>query len=157
MKTLVKFETVHMPVCSLGEKCSVPDLLGTSILQNNLDFHLEEDDEIYEGYGKLTSSYPYRQYNCYQSEPKDREMKTAVLENDYIRAVFLPELGGRLWSLIDKVTGKDYVLEDLREGERSLDVLWKEMENTLFGKCLEIPERYHFISFDLRLKDGKNN
>ena len=47
---------------ALGNECSVPDLLGTRILQNNLEFHLEENDEIFEGYGTLTSSYPYRQY-----------------------------------------------------------------------------------------------
>ena len=90
MKQILKFKTEKYRVCSLGNECSVPDLLGTRILQNNLEFHLEENDEIFEGYGTLTSSYPYRQYNCYQAKPEEKEMKTAILENDYIRAIFLP-------------------------------------------------------------------
>ena len=107
MKPILKFKTEKYRVCSLGNECSVPDLLGTRILQNNLEFHLEENDEIFEGYGTLTSSYPYRQYNCYQAKPEEKEMKTAILENDYIRAIFLPELGGRLWALIDKISGQN--------------------------------------------------
>ena len=59
MKPILKFKTEKYRVCSLGNECSVPDLLGTRILQNNLEFHLEENDEIFEGYGTLTSSYPY--------------------------------------------------------------------------------------------------
>ena len=57
MKPILKFKTEKYRVCSLGNECSVPDLLGTRILQNNLEFHLEENDEIIEGYGTLTSSY----------------------------------------------------------------------------------------------------
>ena len=107
MRPILKFETKKYRVCNLGSESSVPDLLGTRVLQNNLEFHLDEEDEIFEGYGKLTSSYPYRQYNCYQVETEEKEMKTAILENDYIKAVFLPELGGRLWTLIDKISGKN--------------------------------------------------
>ena len=71
------------------------------ILQNQLTFHLGETEEIYEGYGTLPSAYPYRQYNTYNRKLKQTDINTAVLENDYIKAVFLPELGGRLWSLTD--------------------------------------------------------
>ena len=88
MKPILKFKTEKYRVCSLGNECSVPDLLGTRILQNNLEFHLEENDEIFEGYGTLTSSYPYRQYNCYHAKSEEKEIKTAILENDDISRIW---------------------------------------------------------------------
>lgn len=91
----------------LGEEATVPDLIGGLILQNDLEFHLGEDDEIYEGYGRVANSYPYRQFSCYSRTLKEESVKTIVLENTYIKAVFLPELGGRLWSLWDKKQNKN--------------------------------------------------
>ncbi|HIX28342.1 MAG TPA: DUF5107 domain-containing protein, partial [Candidatus Blautia stercoravium] len=38
---------------------------------------------------------------------QEKEIKTAVLENDFLKAVFLPEYGGRMWELWDKTTGKN--------------------------------------------------
>ena len=87
---------------NLGKEASVPDLVGGLILQNDLEFHLGEEDEIFEGYGSTFNSYPYRQYNGYSNELECAELEVAVLENDFLRAVFLPQLGGRLWSLWDK-------------------------------------------------------
>lgn len=107
MKPELRFEEKMMTCCTLGEEAAVPDLVGSLILQNNLEFHLDEEDEIYEGYGRRTNSYPYRQYNAYSRELKEKNFKIAILENDFIRAVFLPELGGRLWELTDKKTGKN--------------------------------------------------
>lgn len=107
MKSQLKFEEKNMTVSLLGEEASVPDLVGSLILQNDLNFHLEEEDEIYEAYGKCKTSYPYRQHNVYNRKLVQKVMKTAVLENDFIKAVFLPELGGRLWELTDKRTGKN--------------------------------------------------
>ena len=92
---------------SLGEESSVPDLLGESILQNQLTFELGEDDEIYEGYGKCPNAYPYRQRNGYSSVLKKQEVQAVVLENDFLKAVFLPEYGGRLWELWDKQKGEN--------------------------------------------------
>ncbi|MEG2732107.1 MAG: DUF5107 domain-containing protein [Clostridium sp.] len=107
MKSELRFEEKVMMASDLGEMTDVPDLVGSRILQNNLEFHLDEEDEIYEAYGKKTNSYPYRQYNVYNRELKEKIFKIAILENDFIRAAFLPELGGRLWELIDKQTGKN--------------------------------------------------
>lgn len=76
-------------------------------LQNNLKFFLSEDDEIYEGYGRCFNSYPYRQYSCYIRQLREEPVKTAVLENDHLKAVFLPEYGGRLWRLFDKDRNRD--------------------------------------------------
>ena len=48
---------------------------------------------------------PYRILDKYDRNKRQIELKTAVLENDRLEAVFLPEQGGRLWSLRNKKTG----------------------------------------------------
>lgn len=96
------FSTKKVKTASLGEPSPLPDLSGEHILQNDLIFCLDEDDEIYEGYGRCKNAYPYRQYNNYTNDLEEKEVKTAVLENEHVRAVFLPEFGGRLWELWDK-------------------------------------------------------
>ena len=107
MKPILKFETVAMRVSTLGNESSVPDLRGMTDPQKDLNYCFQDEDEIYAGYGHVGSAYPYRLYDCVESRLKERDMKTAVLENEYLRAVFLPELGGRLWSLTDKESGRN--------------------------------------------------
>lgn len=107
MKSTLNFKKKKYLSSNLGPQSSVPDLLGSLMVQNDLTFQLDETDEIFEGYGTLKTSYPYKHFNCYDRNLKETEFQTAVLENDYLCATFLPELGGRLWSLIDKTTGKN--------------------------------------------------
>ena len=57
--TRLVFETKRMRVAELGDESSVPDLFGELTTQNSLVFDLDEDDEIYEGYGKVKSAFPY--------------------------------------------------------------------------------------------------
>ena len=59
------------------------------------------------GYGVVGNLYPYRQYDNYGRELKTGTAWTAVLENDHLKAVFLPEYGGRLWELWDKSKGQN--------------------------------------------------
>ena len=107
MKTTLTFTTMKIRKSKLGTS-DMPDLLGHKIqLQNNVRFHLGEYDEIYEGYGRLSSGFPYRMQNIYTRDTEEVDEKTAILENDYIKATFLPDLGGRLWSIIDKETGRN--------------------------------------------------
>ena len=50
---------------------------------------------------------PYRMIDKYDRKKHEITLKTAVLENDKLVATFLPEQGGRLWSLKNKATGKE--------------------------------------------------
>lgn len=102
MKSQLRFEERKIKRGKTGNASCVPDLIGGLILQNELSFDLEETDEIYEAYGRVNNSYPYCQMDTYSREMELKSVKIAVLENDYLRAEFLPELGGRLWVLWDK-------------------------------------------------------
>lgn len=107
MKPTLEFRTEKMYKSNLGTDADFPDILTGINIQNKTEFLLDESDEIYEGYGRLSNVYPYRPYTCYDRRLEEKEEKTAVLENDFLKAVFLPELGGRLWRLTDKTTGRN--------------------------------------------------
>lgn len=64
--------------------------------------------EIIEGsrYGNPANLYPYQEQDGYGRELSERPLDAVVIENDLLRAVFLPGLGGRLWELFDKKRGK---------------------------------------------------
>ena len=50
--------------------------------------------------------YPYPMLDFLSREKTNRTYRTVVLENDYLRITFLPELGGRIHEVIDKTTGQ---------------------------------------------------
>ena len=89
MRSQLYFEDMKIEKAELGAHSSVPDLVGGLVLQNSLKFFLSEDDEIYEGYGRCFNSYPYRQYSCYTRQLREETVKTAVLENDHLKASFV--------------------------------------------------------------------
>lgn len=62
-----------------------------------------------EGYGAQTGRrvLPYTMQDGYTREKRPMELKTVVLENGGLRATFLPEYGGRLYSLYDKKLGRE--------------------------------------------------
>nr|WP_319489201.1 DUF5107 domain-containing protein [uncultured Caproiciproducens sp.] len=50
---------------------------------------------------------PYTVQDDFHRELKQQDMKTVVMENDFLRATFLADFGGRLWSLFDKKAGRE--------------------------------------------------
>ncbi|AEF84523.1 conserved hypothetical protein [Treponema primitia ZAS-2] len=50
---------------------------------------------------------PYTRQDRYNRELEDLELPSVVLENDFLKAEFIPALGGRLWSLYDKTAKRD--------------------------------------------------
>ncbi|MFV0466448.1 MAG: DUF5107 domain-containing protein [Lachnospiraceae bacterium] len=107
MTSTLQLEEQAFLITDLGSPSSVPPLMIDKQLQSNLIFHLDEDDEIYEGYGTVKNCYPYHSYNTYSDNEETKFLPVAILENQLLKATFLPSLGGRLWSLIDKKTNKN--------------------------------------------------
>ncbi len=58
-------------------------------------------------WGKAKNIYPYAMQDAYTRETCPAELTAVVLENEHLKATFLPELGGRLWQLTDKAAGKE--------------------------------------------------
>lgn len=96
----------------IGEQSSLPGLEGLVNVQQNTKAVLDEDDEIFLGYGFRSNVFPYRPQDVYTREQTERCYRSIVLENEFLRARFLPELGGRLISLTDKVSGRDLLYQN---------------------------------------------
>ncbi len=54
------------------------------------------------GKGMIHTILPYTIEDNFDRVRADREFRAAIVENEYLRATFIPSLGGRLWSLYDK-------------------------------------------------------
>ncbi len=98
---------ILLPSANFNGESSLPSLYEMSNVQNLTKSNLDEDDELFIGYGFLPSLFPYKMQDLYDRADDIKSYIGVVLENEYLKAVFLPELGGRLWSLYDKVKGKD--------------------------------------------------
>ena len=52
--------------------------------------------------GRLQNCLPYTMQDAYSRDRRLSALRTAVLENELLRATFLLDFGGRLWSLYHK-------------------------------------------------------
>ena len=112
--TELRFETYRMPAASLGEDSALADIHVNSYIRAPIAVgeNLSAEDRRYIGKGMISTLLPYRISDGYDRKRCEREFFAAVLENERMRAVFLPELGGRLWSLVDKQTGRELLYKN---------------------------------------------
>ena len=104
MTTFTKTK-LRMPAAALGAESPLPPVAGVQNQQQQTRSILDEDDELFIGYGFLDGSWPYRQQDGYGEELLPSEESAVVLENRYLRAEFLLGWGGKLRSLVDKERG----------------------------------------------------
>lgn len=53
--------------------------------------------------------YPYYRFDGYTDKPIQKEWKVVELENDFIKVMVLPEIGGKIWAAIEKSTGQPFL------------------------------------------------
>lgn len=98
-----------MPSADFGKENPLPDIKNVSYIHAKIETTeaIPKELKTYINKGMISTMLPYLQQDGYNRERKDRSFNSVVIENEYLKAVFLPELGGRLWSLIDKVANRE--------------------------------------------------
>lgn len=106
---MIRFEDYIMPASDIGALNPMPDIKNISYIHTGFEMteKISEEEKTYIGKGMISTLLPYKIQNYYNRDKKMRAFKAAVLENEFIKAVFLPELGGRLWSLYDKKKNRE--------------------------------------------------
>jgi tetratricopeptide (TPR) repeat protein len=56
--------------------------------------------------------YPYFRFDRYTNQAVDREWTVVELENAYLRVMVLPEIGGKVWTAIEKSTGRAFIYDN---------------------------------------------
>lgn len=70
--------------------------------------------------------YPYTMQDRFTTERVDRTYRAVYLENEYLRVLCLPEIGGRIQSVWDKVAGREMLYRNqvIRPGHIALRGAW---------------------------------
>ena len=55
--------------------------------------------------------YPYKLYDNLTNQKSDKIYHRVYLENEYVKISILPEIGGRLFSAVDKTNNYDYIYQ----------------------------------------------
>ena len=95
-------DTWRLPAAELGPENPLPPL-DRPRLQPVLSGKPEFDPEA----GYVPDYLPYPIQDGYTRQRQPRDLKVAVLENEMLRAMFLLDYGGRMWSLLHKPSGRE--------------------------------------------------
>ncbi len=106
--TTLKFVPYTMPAATLGPDNPLPPLtVAPDLHEINTAPGVPEDMRHNLTYGRVATPLPYTMQDNYGRVRTPRAFNAAVLENDVLRATFMPEVGGRLWSLVHKPSGRE--------------------------------------------------
>ena len=56
--------------------------------------------------------FPYFKFEAYEQTSQKKDWKVVTLENDYIKVMVLPEIGGKVWGAIEKSTGEEFLYKN---------------------------------------------
>jgi tetratricopeptide (TPR) repeat protein len=106
--TKLTIEDLYLDGAEIGVENPLPPI-GTraGIKEIPLDPKAPAEMKANMARGHKTAPLPYTIQDGYSRTKKRIAMKTAVLENDALRATFALQYGGRLWSLFDKTRDRE--------------------------------------------------
>lgn len=86
-----------MPSTDLGKENPLPDIKNVSYIHAKIETTDAVPAELkkYINKGMISTMLPYCRQDGYNRKIKNRIFNSVVLENEHLKAVFLPELGGR--------------------------------------------------------------
>ncbi|PKA99991.1 uncharacterized protein DUF5107 [Flavobacteriaceae bacterium MAR_2009_75] len=56
--------------------------------------------------------FPYFKFEEYEHQAKKQDWKVVTLENDFVKVMVLPEIGGKVWGAIEKSTGEEFLYKN---------------------------------------------
>ncbi len=104
----LRIENWSMPGADVGPENPLPPL-GMAEEVHAIKETPGVPDEMLKNmaHGHVANILPYTMQDGYSRRLHPREFQVAVLENEFLRATFLLEHGGRLWSLVHKPSGQE--------------------------------------------------
>lgn len=109
MSTIV-FTKKTIPSAHWGKNADYPSLFTTKRFYK--DSPLSEDEGLFINYGYTQNTLPFTAQDGYDHAEEPTDYDVVILENDLLKATFLPTLGGKLYSLYDKKNGCDLIVEN---------------------------------------------
>lgn len=111
--TTLRTEKMILPSANWGGESTLPSVAVHLRLSDITDkMCLEDDEGLFVNYGRVNCAFPYRAQDLYDRALTPREYEAQVLENDSLRAVFMPCFGGKLWSLVDKKNNRELLFRN---------------------------------------------
>ena len=105
--TKLYYEKLHVKCVELGRESTLPMLYEVEDWDEPMRSDLPEQDGLYIHYRFVKSAFPYRAQDNYSRTFVTDHLDAIVLENEYLRASFVPSQGGKLWSLFDKEKSRE--------------------------------------------------
>ena len=85
----LRFEKFSVKGHRLGKASWFPAI--RELIKSEISAKLDEDDNLFIGYGMMPDSLPYTLLDNYDTPEEELSFNAAVLENKYLKAVFLPQ------------------------------------------------------------------
>ena len=107
MPTTLTCQKLLLRSAQMNGESSIPPLRQYTDKGHYGKSQLSEEEGLFVDYGRVPSPFPYKMQDRYTEELYELPYDAVILENEHLKATFLPGLGGKLMSLIDLDRGRE--------------------------------------------------